>query len=70
MPLIAASVGRSEQDEALASGFWLLASQSMPKTRRNNEQAQEQDIPEATETLQDWFRAPRLALLVQYERYI
>ena len=42
----------------------------MPKTRRNNEQAQEQDIPEATETLQDWFRAPRLALLVQYERYI
>ena len=65
MPLIAASVGRSEQDEALASGFSINA-----KTRRNNKQDQAQEIPEATETLQDWFREPRLALLVQYERYI
>ena len=65
MPLIAASVGRSEQDQALGSGF-----SSMPKTRRNIEQHQEHDISEATETPQELFRAPHLALLVQQRRYI
>ena len=62
MPLIAACIGRTEQDQAQASHRC-----QNPKEQRTT---QRQNVLGVTETIQEFFKTPHLALAIQLDSHI